>query len=82
MFTGFVAETLPLPYVSTTFVAETLPLFFCDAAVVIHAMFNISRDLHDMLDGDVMSMEDERKQVSNLIISFIDKVKKTPGSSR
>jgi hypothetical protein len=40
--------------------------------VVVHAMFDVSRNLHDMLDA--MSMEDERKQVAHLIIAFIDKV--------
>jgi len=40
--------------------------------VVIHAMFDITRNLHDELDG--MAIEDEKKQVSALIIKFIDKV--------
>jgi hypothetical protein len=40
--------------------------------VVIHAMFDITRNLHDVLDG--MAIEDEKRQVSALIIKFIDKV--------
>jgi hypothetical protein len=40
--------------------------------VVIHAMFDIIRNLHENLDG--MAIEDEKKQVSSLIIKFVDKV--------
>ena len=40
--------------------------------VVIHAMFDIVRNLHENLDG--MAMDDEKKQVSTLIIKFVDKV--------
>ena len=40
--------------------------------VVIHAMFDIIRNLHDSLDG--MAIEDEKKQVALCIIKFVDKV--------
>ena len=40
--------------------------------VVIHAMFDIIRNLHDSLDG--MAIDDEKKQVSSMIIKFVDKV--------
>ena len=40
--------------------------------VVIHAMFDIIRNLHDSLDG--MAIDDEKKQVSSMIVKFVDKV--------
>eukprot|EP00735_Rhodelphis_limneticus_P012451 TRINITY_DN571_c0_g1::TRINITY_DN571_c0_g1_i1::g.10448::m.10448 TRINITY_DN571_c0_g1::TRINITY_DN571_c0_g1_i1::g.10448 ORF type:complete len:953 (+),score=366.68,sp/Q557H3/U505_DICDI/38.11/0.0,Vps35/PF03635.12/0.067,Vps35/PF03635.12/0.00062,ACDC/PF14733.1/2.3e+03,ACDC/PF14733.1/3,ACDC/PF14733.1/1.2e+04,ACDC/PF14733.1/5.9e+03 TRINITY_DN571_c0_g1_i1:21-2879(+) len=40
--------------------------------VLIYSIYNVAKYLHDSLD--YLSFEDERKQVSNLIIAFIRKV--------
>lgn len=40
--------------------------------VIIHTLFDVARSLHDSIDS--MTFDDERRQISRLIVSFIRKV--------
>ncbi len=42
--------------------------------VILHTLFDVARSLHDSLDS--MSFYDERRQITDLIVNFVRKVKK------
>jgi len=66
------ANKVPCGKVILSAFASNTKMVSTSDPVIIHTLFDVARSLHDSIDS--MTFEDERKQISRLIVSFVRKI--------